>query len=272
MMEYDVAGGRGNMRWMATLAYANPLYDSPGPPTSKEGISAFVAFTIAAVRRYQGRGVLWELWCEPNGVFWDKHGAPGNPAGDGNSTQYVKLARAVGEGVAAAGLGGEFFIGPNTAMWWQYDVDLPYLEACLKGGVLKYWSAINLHLYRASAPETVQDTYRKVRALIQRYLPANTDMPPLISGEWGCTSWHPQRPLLLPLLLTGSVPADSPSSDDRLGPNLGGERGLLPVHRPDRHDEPGQVSRKAVAGQRNGGCAIHLVQVPEWPRRPQQQR
>ena len=51
--------------------------------------------------------------------------------------------------------------------------------------MLNYWSAINLHLYRASPPETVQDSYRKTRALIQRYLPKGAAMPPLISGEWG---------------------------------------------------------------------------------------
>ena len=177
LAEYDAAGGRSLMRWMATLAYSNPLYDSPGPPTSKEGVDAFVAFVVAAVRRYGGRGVLWELWCEPNGAFWD--------GGKGNVTQYIALAAAVHEGVVAAGLQTEAFIGPNTAMWWQYDVDLPFLEACLRGGVLKYWSAINLHLYRASPPETVQDSYRKTRALIRRYLPEGMSMPPLISGEWG---------------------------------------------------------------------------------------
>jgi hypothetical protein len=180
LAEYDAAGGRGSVRWMATLAYSNPLYDKPGPPTSKEGVAAFVAFTVAAVRRYQGRGILWELWCEPNGVFWD--------GGKGNVTQYIALATAVGKGIASAGLDAEAFIGPNTAMWWQYDVDMAFLEACLQGGILRYWSAINLHLYRATAPETVQDSFRKTRALIQKYLPASgsTTMPPLISGEWGC--------------------------------------------------------------------------------------
>ena len=190
LAEYDAAGGRSSMRWMATLAYSNPLYDAPGPPTSTEGVAAFVAFTDAAVRRYQGRGVLWELWCEPNGVFWD--------GGKGNVTQYISLAAAVHKGVTAAGLGTEAFIGPNTAMWWQYDVDLPFLEGCLRGGALSFWSAINLHLYRASPPETVQDSYRKTRALIQKYLPKGATMPPLISGEWGYsvqvwggTSWYP---------------------------------------------------------------------------------
>lgn len=122
---YDAAGGHSRVRWMATLAYSNPLYDGGGPPTSEEGVNAFVAFTVAAVRRYQGRGVLWELWCEPNGVFWD--------GGKGNVTQYVALAVAVGKGVAAAGLSvTEAFIGPNTAMWWQVQSASSSTNGCVR--------------------------------------------------------------------------------------------------------------------------------------------
>ena len=102
---------------MATLAYANDLYANP--PNTPASRDAFAAFTVAAVRRYKGRGILWELWCEPNGVFWD--------GGKGNVTQYVALATAVGEGVAKAGLSEEAFIGPNTAMWWQCEFSL-YME------------------------------------------------------------------------------------------------------------------------------------------------
>ena len=83
------------------------------------------------------------------------------------------------------------YFSPHVCLFLlvQYDVDLPFLEACLRGGVLQFWSGINLHLYRATAPETVQDTYRKTRALIRQYLPAGSAMPPLISGEWGCTDF-----------------------------------------------------------------------------------
>jgi hypothetical protein len=66
MAEYDAAGGRASMRWMATLAYSNPLYDSPGPPTSAEDVAAFVAFTVGdplrRVRRVVG-ALVRAQWC-----------------------------------------------------------------------------------------------------------------------------------------------------------------------------------------------------------------
>ena len=252
LAEYDAAGG--GIRWMATLAYSNPLY-GPGPPASAEGVAAFVKFTVAAVRQYRGRGVLWELWCEPNGAFWD--------GGSGNVTQYVALARAVGAGVAAAGLGDEFFIGPNSAMWWSYDVDLPFLEACLQGGVLEYWSAINLHLYRATAPETAQDTYRKTRALVRKYLPAGAPMPPLISGEWGyadCVAPCGYYPY------TGQVDTQTQAKYLARQWLVNSKRLLIWWITCLAHS----LLTSHCGGDSAGGRAIHLVQVPQRHRRPNQ--
>jgi hypothetical protein len=33
-----------------------------GPPTTPASISAFAAFAVAAMQRFRGRGVIWELW------------------------------------------------------------------------------------------------------------------------------------------------------------------------------------------------------------------
>ena len=34
-------------------------------------------------------------------------------------------------------------------------MDFKFLEACFKGGLLDYWSAVTVHPYRQTAPETV---------------------------------------------------------------------------------------------------------------------
>lgn len=70
------------------LDYANPLYDGGAPPQSDGAIAAFVAFARAALGRYAGQGIVWEMWNEPNGDnFWPpKH----------NATAYARLALAVG--------------------------------------------------------------------------------------------------------------------------------------------------------------------------------
>ena len=86
-------------RWMLTLAYSNPLYDSGRAPHTAEAVAAFSAFAVAAVGRYSGRGILWEIWCEPNGVFWNSEG--------GNVTEYIALTLAVAAGVEDAGLGAD---------------------------------------------------------------------------------------------------------------------------------------------------------------------
>ena len=54
------------------LSYGNTLYDNSCtsaqkhdgtcPPTSDIGRQAFANFTVAAMRHWRGRGIIWELW------------------------------------------------------------------------------------------------------------------------------------------------------------------------------------------------------------------
>jgi hypothetical protein len=46
---------------------------------------------------------------------------------------------------------------------------------------------VSVHPYRQSAPESVADDYRKLRALIARYAPKGKSLP-IISSEWGYSS------------------------------------------------------------------------------------
>lgn len=153
------------------LDYTNPLYDRGLSPHTDAGRQAFARWAAAAVRHFRGRGVLWEMYNEPNIRFWRP-----KP----NVDDYIKLALAVGRAIRAAAP-GETYIGPATS-----TIDLPFLEACFKAGLLDYWSAVSVHPYRKSAPETAADEFRILRELIAKY--SSGKQIPIFAGEWGYSS------------------------------------------------------------------------------------
>jgi hypothetical protein len=160
------------IRALFILDYSNKLYDNDLSPCSDEGRAAFARWAAAAAVHFQGRGILWEMYNEPNIFFW-------RPKPD--VAQYAKLALAVGKALREAAP-GEAYIGPASS-----TIDLPFLEACFKAGLLDYWSAVSVHPYRQTPPETVEAEYAKLRRLIDQYAPAGKAVP-ILSGEWGYSS------------------------------------------------------------------------------------
>ncbi|HTL30931.1 MAG TPA: cellulase family glycosylhydrolase [Tepidisphaeraceae bacterium] len=156
---------------MLILDYANPNYDNDQSPSSDEGRAAFAKWAAAAVVHFKGRGVLWEMYNEPNG-FWRPQP---------NIENYVKLALEVGKAVRAAAP-EEMYIGPGLS-----GFDNAWFEACFKAGLLEYWSAVTVHPYRQSAPESAADDYRHLREMIDRYAPKDKVIS-VLSGEWGYSS------------------------------------------------------------------------------------
>jgi polysaccharide biosynthesis protein PslG len=179
---------RLGLRAYFILDYGHRLYDGGLSPHTDEGRAGFCAFVKAAMQHFAGRGIVWELWNEPNISFWKP-----KP----NADDYAKLALAVGETIRAV-TPKEIFVGPTTS-----EIDLTFMETCFKAGCLSYWDAVSVHPYRHRPPETVADDYRTMRQLIRRYAPKgppyNTtykDQPvvgppksiPILSGEWGYSS------------------------------------------------------------------------------------
>jgi hypothetical protein len=156
---------------MLILDYASPLYDNDQSPHTDEGRAAFAKWAAASVVHFKGRGVLWEMYNEPNG-FWRP-----KPSID----DYVKLALETGKAIRAAAP-DEAYIGPGLS-----GFDTAWFEACFKAGLLEYWSAVTVHPYRQSAPESAADDYRHLRAMIERYAPKGKATP-ILSGEWGYSS------------------------------------------------------------------------------------
>ena len=164
-----------HIRAILVLAYRNPLYDHGLSPSSDEARQAFARWAAAAAAHFHSRGVLWEMYNEPNARFWTPQP---------NTDDYIKLALATGEAIEESAP-GESVIGPASAV-----IDLPFLEACFRAGLLNYWSAVSIHPYRMTDPETVADDLRDVRLLIRKYAPPGKTIPIMVS-EWGYSArWN----------------------------------------------------------------------------------
>jgi hypothetical protein len=158
------------LRALFILDYGNKLYYEPEHAvTTDAGRQAFARWAAAAAVHFKGRGILWEIWNEPNTGFWE-------PKPD--VQQYAALALAAAKAIRAAAP-GEAIIGPATS-----GIDFGFLDACFKAGLLDWWDAVSVHPYRQSDPEGVAVEYLKLRRLIARYAPRNKTIP-ILSGEWG---------------------------------------------------------------------------------------
>ncbi|MBM4156109.1 MAG: hypothetical protein FJ221_13960 [Lentisphaerae bacterium] len=164
------------IRALFILDYANKLYDDGMAPRTDAGRTAFAKWAAAAATHFKGRGILWEMWNEPNIGFWKP---------EPNVTNYVALALAVGKALRAAAP-DEAYCGPGTSR-----IDLPFLEECFRGGLLEYWSSVTVHPYRhQSGPETVVPEYGRLRDLIVKHAPKGKAIP-IVSGEWGFSAaWN----------------------------------------------------------------------------------
>lgn len=163
------------VRALFILDYGNPLYDQGLSPYTDEGRAAFARWVAAAARHFKGRGILWELFNEPNISFWKP-----KP----NVADYIKLDKAVWAAIRQAAP-GECYFGAATS-----TIDLKFLESCFQSGALARWDALSVHPYRQTDPETASGEYRALRTLIERYKPKGKSIP-VLSGEWGySTAWN----------------------------------------------------------------------------------
>jgi hypothetical protein len=174
-----------NLTPMLILGYGNPLYTSGSPaPAPSTWKAAFVNYAKAAAAHYQGRGILWEIWNEPNGgTFW----TPPSP------TDYANLVIATSPAIHRADPSGAVVGGVTSGVDWKF------VQAIAHAGVLPYVDAISVHPYRHTEPETVLQDLATLRAVMETLAPACSRQTPILSSEWGySTTWN-----------TGSRAADS---------------------------------------------------------------
>jgi hypothetical protein len=173
-----------HLRALFILDYGNPLYTQGKSVRTAEAREAFARWAVAAAKHFSGRGIVWELFNEPNvSMFW-----PPRP----NVDEYTALASVVAKAFQRAAP-NERLIGPATS-----GVEFKFLEACFQAGLLTQWSAVSVHPYRQQNPETVASEYALLRETIERYrvskdrdsegLAGADRAPQIFSGEWGYSS------------------------------------------------------------------------------------
>ena len=183
------------MRPIYIFDYSNGLYEdsvaSKDPITGKEhrdtaspqkpeSVAAFARWAAAAAKHYQGRGIVWEIWNEPNISFW-------KPTPD--AQQYTALALATVKAVRAADPQATIIAPGSSEFPWAF------FETLFASGILRDLDAVSVHPYRGGPPETAAADYLKLRALIARHAPPGKQNLPILSGEWGYSTQHKGTPL-----------------------------------------------------------------------------
>jgi uncharacterized protein (TIGR03437 family) len=179
------------MKALLILDYGNPLYVSdcrpasssvPShhcPPITEDAVQAFARFAEATARHFAGRGVIYEIWNEPNHQhFWPP--AP-NPA------QYAALARAAiaglrrGDPAAKVSTGG-LSPSPNR----RSSFDFAFARAFFNAGGAPEADAFSVHPYsHPEPPELVNDNMLLLRLRLGQWFSASK---PVWDTEWGYSS------------------------------------------------------------------------------------
>jgi hypothetical protein len=159
------------------LDYGNPLYTNGKSVRTPAARAAFARWAVAAARHFSGRRVIWELFNEPNNqMFW-----PPQP----DVEEYNVLAQEVGRAFRAS-VPNEQLIGPAV------DAnDVNFLQSCLNGLAHESWSALSVHPYRPSNPETAANQYARLREMIDKADSGGKRLN-IISSEWGYSSAWPR--------------------------------------------------------------------------------
>ena len=162
-----------HVRLILILDYGNRLYDDGQAPFTDAGRMAFARFAAAAASRYAGKGILWEIWNEPN---LDKFWKPKS-----NLQDYASLAFTTAAAVRQADPSG-LIIGPAVCCFGDQST-WSFMDMLGKVGVLGQFDAVSVHPYGISTPEKVGPDYTRLRLLLQKYSPGRNLA--IISGEWG---------------------------------------------------------------------------------------
>lgn len=163
------------IRPLMILDYGNPLYDDGLAPHTDEGRVAFAGFAEAAAFRYRNKGIIWEIWNEPNHPrFWKPFP---------NAADYVKLAEVASKAIRKSDPKA-VVVGPALSSW-----DFSYLESVFKLGLLNYLDAVSVHPYGSVIPEDAFRYYERVRSLVRKHAPKGKIVP-VVCGEWGYASFQ----------------------------------------------------------------------------------
>ncbi len=173
-----------SIRSLCILDYNNSLYEnSLSPPSTVVGIhtdetrQAFGLFAAAAAAKFRGRGIIWEIWNEPDFPrFWQPKPNPDD---------YMALAKVTISAMRQADPNATIVAPALTGIEPKNQEAWNYLERCFMLGLPEFVDAISVHPYRLGPPESATADYQRLRTLIVRYAPKGKANLPIISSEWG---------------------------------------------------------------------------------------
>ena len=136
---------------------------------SVEENRTFAQYCGRMAEEFKGRGIIWEIWNEPND--WS------NPTVDAD---YMAMAI---EAIKAMRKADPecIIVAPSVS-----GFDIRFLEGCFKRGLLDYVSALCIHPYIAllQVPEMSFTRFLSVNNLVKQYSKGRTAVP-IVSGEYG---------------------------------------------------------------------------------------
>ncbi len=170
------------IRLLFIINYGNPLYDEGRAPFSEAGRQAYARFCSALAGRYADKGIIWELWNEPNlDHFWTPQS---------NVDDYMAWCRTVTPAIRQHDHDA-CIVAPAVS-----GFDFAFLESCFDRGLLELVDGVSVHPYRNArlGPESALPEYELLKTVIASYTPAGKRIP-ILSGEWGysATTLSPLR-------------------------------------------------------------------------------
>lgn len=155
---------------------------------SKKVIDKYCKMIRVAIKRYRGRGVVWQMWNEPNSLFWF------NQSENGNEKSLTKAWNGLGrkmQGWVRQYDPSSVFLGGNLAGNYV-DSELA-IKSALNTGLASYPDAISNHPYLSSqeprngAPENLftVNSRRKLISFSTKSTKNSLKKIPLVTTEFG---------------------------------------------------------------------------------------
>ena len=166
----NACAARG-IRTLYQLDYNNSLYGIVGSAEWNQGYANYAA---AAVAHFKGKGVIWEMYNEPNTRFWPGGTQCGAVYGDGQSS------------CSGHARGGSRLHDHRARACRCRHGPTDFFTVCCQQGLLNLVDAVSIHPYRWSPtvqnPETLVADYASIRSLISTYHPSGSI--PIVSSEF----------------------------------------------------------------------------------------
>lgn len=171
-----------HIRPILILDYCNTNFPSVATAAGRQ---AFANYAAAAASNFKGDGVVWEIWNEPDGSFWNCTGQTGG--GIAHPQTYAALAEAAANAIHTADPTATV-IAPAASTFAT-----TWFQQLAQDGLLGVLNGFSVHGYGANTPEDIQPEWAQLHGFLQTNA-VNGRALPMISSEWGFETLAPPLP------------------------------------------------------------------------------